>query len=681
MFKRHPLLLPLIGLVVGITSAGFLGILKNQAILLAGITLLILTALIFIESTRKSLSYFLLFAFLGAAITVFQDARFITNHFSLHAKTNHAFLAEIITAPTRTKKAVRLELELKKALPENRATSGKIFLYTPPDSALEQLLPGDKILFSANISPAKAPLNPNEFDYQNYLHLHQIYGRAYSTNVKLLPSTPTKTFLRYMAQLRSELFGYIKAMRLQPEEEAVAAALLLGYRHLLSDETQQAFSGSGAMHVLAVSGLHVGILYIITAFLLQMDKRKAHQNGWPKVLFALLIIWLYAALTGLSPSVSRAAVMFSIIAFGNLFWRKPATIQMIIASAIILLAYNPNYLFEVGFQLSYSAVFAIVYLQPKIYRLFKKPKHVLVDKTWQITSVSIAAQAGTFPLSLYYFHQFPVFFMISNLVVIPLAYILMNFGIFLLLLTAITTPPAFIISIFQILLSVMTGSVHAVESWPGAVLSGLHIGRIEMALLTLLVYFCAEAVFLRKKWALFLSTILAICLVFSFTAEAFFVHKKEQMIVYSIPNKTALEIRKGSSAIIIADEELLADEDAMLFYIRHNLWAGSIKNVLEFKLSCDTTSDFHQQKNGLIDAFGERFLLLKKSSDTTKFALSPTTIVVNKRIKAPKFVPKNIQLILMNGMSENTKKSWKTLANPIHDLEVDGAKQISIQPF
>jgi competence protein ComEC len=681
LFKRHPLLLALICLVGGITAAGFLELTKNQAYWTTAITSAVLIMLLIYNSTRKAIVFGILFFTLGFCITAFQNERFDQRHFSHFKPTKNYYLAELINSPTRTKKALRFEVRLIKVGAYNaKAISGKIFLYTPPDSALEQTLPGDDFLFRARLIPTSPPLNPFEFDYQNYLHLHQIYGQTFTTDVKVLPSNKN-SLRRFMAKLRSQLFGYISAMHLPPEEEAVAAALLLGYRHLLSDETQQAFSGAGAMHVLAVSGLHVGILYMITAFLLQMDKKKAHRNAWPKVLAALLIIWIYAALTGLSPSISRAAVMFSFIAIGNLFWRKPAIIQMIITSAICLLIYSPNYLFEVGFQLSYSAVFAIVYLQPKIYRLIEKPNNWLADRTWQITSVSIAAQAGTFPLSLYYFHQFPVFFMISNLVVIPLAYILMNFGIFLLLLSSLVTPPAFAIAIFQFLLEVMTSSVHLVETLPNAVISGLHIGRIEMALLTLLVYFVAEAIWIKKNWALFSSAGLAITLLGSFSTDAFFRHDKVEITLYSIPNKTAIEIRKGNQTALIADPDLLADEDAMLFYIRHNLWAEKVQKVVEYAVSSDTTSNLHQQKNRLIDAFGTRILALETAQDSAKFSLNPNYILVKKGIKPPAFVPAEAYIILMNGHNRKTKKLWSNLQNEVYDLYEKGAKVIPLQPF
>ena len=181
-------------------------------------------------------------------------------------------------------------------------------------------------------------------------------------------------------------------MNLEHDEKAIASALLLGYRGMLSDETSTSFANAGAMHVLAVSGLHVGILYMVVAFFLRLDRKKAHRNNWKKVMITLIIIWSYALLTSLSPSVTRAAVMFSFMAIGGLLKRRTSSLQAIIASALFLLLIKPNYLFEVGFQLSYAAVFGIIQLQPRIYHLIPPIRNRALDYAWQITAVSIAAQ-------------------------------------------------------------------------------------------------------------------------------------------------------------------------------------------------------------------------------------------------------------------------------------------------
>ena len=201
----------------------------------------------------------------------------------------------------------------------------------------------------------------------------------------------------------------------------VASALLLGYRENLDKELVKSYASAGAMHVLAVSGLHVGILYLLlTRIFSFLKKVKKVKNG--KFILTILIVsflWFYAIMTGLSASVMRATTMFSFIVIGNeLLNRKTSIYNTLAVSAIILMIINPFIVYQVGFQLSYVAVVGIVYLQPKLNRLFYS-RYKLVRGVWAITCVSLAAQIATFPLSLHYFHQFSTYFFISNLIVIP----------------------------------------------------------------------------------------------------------------------------------------------------------------------------------------------------------------------------------------------------------------------
>ena len=346
---------------------------------------------------------------------------------------------------------------------------------------------------------------------------------------------------------------------------------------------------------------------------------------------------------------------------------------MIIGSAIFLLAYNPNYLFDVGFQLSYSAVFGIVYLQSGFYNLLPKLRFWLVDQIWKITTVSIAAQAATFPLSVYYFHQFPLFFIVSNLIVIPLAWLLMYFGIFMLAVSVFMVPPTWLIWIFQSLLGLMTQSVHLVENLPHAVLQGLHWSRFDLVLITLLVYLFADAFWKKKKWALISSVAIAAFLSLKFSAEAIQNTAKQEITFYSIPKKTAIEIRLGTDAILLADSMLLQDKDAMLFFIRHNLWAGSISNTLEFELEKASSSAYHRYKNGVLDVFSHRILLYSEPIDSLKFNLNPTHIFVTRNIIPPKYLPHNCMVILQKGVNQKTVQVWKSKTENVYALAEEGA--------
>ena len=229
--------------------------------------------------------------------------------------------------------------------------------------------------------------------------------------------------------MRDKLLNILKENGLKNNELAVASALILGYKDDLGEELKHSYSSAGATHVLAVSGLHVGIIFLVLNFLLNiLDKNDRFKIS--KAILLICFLWAYATITGLSPSVVRAATMFSFVTIGKSFGKSSSIYNTLCASAFVLLVYNPYLIMEVGFQLSYLAVVGIVYFQSIIYKwIYVKNK--FLKYIWMITSVSIAAQLTTFPLGLLYLHQSPTYLFASNLFVIPGAMLIIGLGILL----------------------------------------------------------------------------------------------------------------------------------------------------------------------------------------------------------------------------------------------------------
>jgi competence protein ComEC len=212
-----------------------------------------------------------------------------------------------------------------------------------------------------------------------------------------------------------------------PESKQIANALLLGQKESLDKEIKNAYSETGTMHILAVSGLHVGIIYAI--LLLPLKRFKSDSKFRKGYLLTVVgLIWLYAVMTGFSPSVVRASTMFSLVTAGQMRKKKPSIWNVLAFSAMLMMVVEPEVIFDVGFQLSYLAVAGIVGLQPVILRWWI-PGNVVLEYFWQSAAVSLAAQLVTFPLSVFYFHQFPTYFLLANLIVVPLAFLIMAVGV------------------------------------------------------------------------------------------------------------------------------------------------------------------------------------------------------------------------------------------------------------
>ena len=291
------------------------------------------------------------------------------------------------------------------------------------------------------------PLNPGQFDYKNYLKKKYIYHQLFADNNSLLKLETTKTTVFGLANsIRSHINSKLRRYNFEPDELAIINALLLGQRQDISETVYKSYTNAGAIHILAVSGLHIGIILIILNFLFkpleQLKNGKLIKAG---ILISLL--WSFAIIAGLSASVTRAVTMFSIVTLGLNLNRPTNIFNTLSISILVLLLFKPLFLFDVGFQLSYLAVFAIVVIDPIFYKLWQ-PKNWILDKYWHTITITFAAQFGIIPISLFYFHQFPGLFFLSNLVIIPFLGILLGLGILVILLAVLNALPQILASIF-----------------------------------------------------------------------------------------------------------------------------------------------------------------------------------------------------------------------------------------
>ena len=315
-------------------------------------------------------------------------------------------------------------------------TTGKVLVSLHKDSLNTQLNIDNSILVKTLIERAPSSKNPYQFEYKSYLKTLDVYHQTRINTSEILKISTTEKTIRGTAESAREfLIHKLSATPIPIRERAIIQALVLGQKRDIDKTQYQEFAAAGAIHILAVSGLHVGIIYFILLFI----SRPLQYLKYGRILQSLSIIvclWAYAYITGLSPSVCRAVTMFSFLGFATLSKRKTNTANTLLLSFIFLLIYNPMLIFHVGFQMSYMAVLAIIVIQPKLYNYYT-PRNYFKRLFWGILTVTFAAQIGIMPLSLYYFHQFPGLFFISNLVILPFLSLILGGGILIILLAAI----------------------------------------------------------------------------------------------------------------------------------------------------------------------------------------------------------------------------------------------------
>jgi len=450
LLKFIPIRLTLF-LILGILFGGFYNFQPHFIVLILSLLqcLLLVTYFIsnklFTPTTLFGLSAFILSFFVGVASITFKNQ--LNNKW--HYTNNKSFIPDkLVSGVISIQKVLKPNsyynrYEAVMVQLDNDKTQGKILVNIKKDSLGSYLNVDNKLLINTIFREIKKPLNPHSFNYKNYLQKQQIHHQIYITNKQYAKVLHTgQTLKGFAAKIRVKINKSLEKYGFKNNELAIINALLLGQRQSVNNELQQRYIDAGAIHILAVSGLHIGIILLLLTFLCK--PLHFFKNG--KLMTSVLIItflWMYAIIAGLSPSVVRAVSMFTAVAMG-MFLNRPSNIyNTLVISMFFLLLLNPYFLFEVGFQLSYMAVFSIVWIQPKLYILLK-PKFWIINKLWQLFTVSMAAQIGVFPLSLYYFHQFPGLFFLSNLVIIPFLGLLLVSGFLTLVLSVFEILPQFL---------------------------------------------------------------------------------------------------------------------------------------------------------------------------------------------------------------------------------------------
>ncbi len=400
--------------------------------------------------------------------------------------------------PVEKKKTVRCRVKLSGASENNIliAIDKEVLVYLPKDSASTGLLPGDHIVFRCRFKPLEPASGKVSFDYDLYLKKQGFAATGFVGKDQW--EYKTHSFgLKYMAlECRTALIRKIKAFEMDDRPFALGVAIFLGYTNLMDVDLKTSFSSAGISHIIAVSGQHVQIIFIMLWFISGfMGNRKYSKISRHMVVLAC--IWIFTYITGLSPSVVRAAVMLTLYGVGEMIGKKSLSLNTVYAAAVLMLLYNPFCLFDVSFQLSYAAVISIIVVYP-MFEQMHKTNNPAVRYVWGLFCVSAAAQLGTLPLCLYYFHQFPVYFWLANLIVVPLAGPLLIGIVFLLALQSVFILPSWCFLPVEYMLKLVIWVADSVDQLPFSVINGIYLGEIQ-AVLLYGILFCTVAFFRNRK--------------------------------------------------------------------------------------------------------------------------------------------------------------------------------------
>ena len=450
-------------------------------------------------------------------------------------------------------KSFRLEVELNQMKTENGMIpiNGSMIVYNKKDRILSSLMPGDHLSVKCTPIDIVNRGNPNEFDYRFYMQNQGIRYYAYAQSIDIMRTgKPDHRRLAHKALIiRQKIINMYEKRGIKGDTLALVAAITLGQKNLLDPEQKQFFMKAGVMHIMAVSGLHAVIL---SFFVFKMLFFLGGRFNIIRIIFTLLILWSFAFVTGLTPSVLRATLMFSFLQAGMLMKRPVNSINSVLASAFVLILIRPSVIFDAGFQLSYSAVIFIICFYQKLYDKLQF-KNQVPDKIWQLTVVSLVAQAGTLSLTIMLFNRFPVLFIISNITIVPLSSLLIIIGC----LVPLTFPVEFLSNFFASVLGFLTGLTEtltkAVSVLPWSTIENIGMTKTESVLLALTIWLFCIYLLNKETFSLKIPVTLFLLFILAGTIKSISSRTSNELIVYNTIGSSDIGIRTGNTLNLFSD--------------------------------------------------------------------------------------------------------------------------------
>ncbi len=427
---------------------------------------------------------------------------------------------------------------------------GRTLLYFHKDSKIASGRPGDAVIIHTKLRQIPFSGNPGEFNYRRYQNDHGIYWEAFVNEEQwtFVSGIRRHSLLLAAKKIQLYLVDCLKKQGFTREELAVASALTAGDKEFLDPETKSYFSDSGTMHILAISGLHVGIIYLVFLYFFSLFG-QGKKITIIRTVVIIFVLWGYAFITGLSPSVMRAALMFSFFLLGNAYQRKVNVYNILAVSAFILLVIQPVTSRNTGFQLSYLAVLGIVAFYKPLYRIAASGWW-LTDKMWSLIAVSLAAQIGTFPITLFYFHKFPLYFPLANLFVVPVVTLFIYTGLVFFIFQPLPVISSLAAYVLKELSAGLLDITQKIQSLPGAVIQPVWLHRVDIVVLYLLIITLVLFIKIKKPVYLISFQIFLLTGILMIGTRETQTSEKKRFVVFNIPGSGGYLLSAGRIGVI-----------------------------------------------------------------------------------------------------------------------------------
>lgn len=518
----------------------------------------------------------LAFVMMGISLT---NWHFHPHQYSDQMESTNNWVVRVAADPTPRERSVKVEAEIVQTLAK-QSVKERVLLYLQPSDEAAELGYGDLLFVHTDFSRIEPPHNPDAFDNQLYMRRRGIYYSGFVRDGAWVRvgSHPANQLKLLAQKARNHLTDIYISAGMSGDELDVLKAILLGDDDTLDPDLRASYSSAGVSHILCVSGMHVGIIFMIISFLLKpLDLSRFSRIL--KTVLVLTVIWLYAHITGLAPSVTRSATMFTFVAFGQHLRRNTNVFHSLFASMFILLVINPLLMFEVGFQLSYLAVTGIVLFQPKLASIYQCRTKV-GNYFWELLTVSVSAQLGTSPISIYYFAQFPNYFMLSNLSVIALSFVVIITGVALLPISFIPLITRYFSWLLTWEIRMMNRIIVFVEQLPCSVTENIDLHIIQVFLLYGVIGCICYLLYYRDRKVFWCTGILFTLFCCSFAVKKLMLGRETEFIAYHVRKCSVMEFSAYGQTVWFSDSIRNPDDKLYHYNIRNHARRHHLKGLI-----------------------------------------------------------------------------------------------------
>ena len=608
---QFPLARISIAFILGIVSFPFLKPAPNY--IFGGLLLCSLLLLFFHFMSRKKDDFKIIFGvsallssfLLGISTSVIHRETYRPLHYTNQLKdyeTPHFIQLVVNEKLKNTQKNTRYISTIISV--DKQQSFGKIILNIKKPNQIDSIKIGAELNVIGILYKNRGSFNPNQFDYGKYLENQEIYAQIYANETQIKIIGKQKTIWSQFSNFRTKIIENLTLSNFKKEELNILIALLLGQQQDISPEILKDYQYAGAVHILSVSGLHVGFILMFITFLLK-PLSNSKRNAILKLAVILISLWTYGILAGLSASVVRSVTMFSFVAIGIHLRRTVNIFHTLLVSMFLILLWKPSFLFDVGFQLSYLALFFILWLQPLLSNIWH-PKNKIVQYIWDIVTVSTAAQIGAMPLSIYYFHQFPGLFFITNIIVLPLLGVIMIIGLIAIIIACFGIVPFVIAKPLEFLIEFLNSIIHWVATFEDFIIKNISFNK-EMLIASYLVIIFCVLWFKKKEFNTLILTLISIVLLQCvFIYSKFKTENAHELIVFNATKHSIITERKNDLVTVLSNDSILETIDdnlAIQSYLVGNFCKikakKNIGNLLYFKnkkiLIIDSSSIFSEK--------------------------------------------------------------------------------------